>query len=84
VLREREQVPVAEAGGGGVRGALPAVVVGGSWGAVLLVLFGVPWAGVAVGAAVAVLWLLWRFLPQLDPEPTAADDRQGQRPPDRR
>ena len=48
------------------RGRLPAVVVGGGWGAVLLVLFGVPRAGLAVGAAVGLLWLLWRFLPQLE------------------
>jgi hypothetical protein len=41
--------------------ALPAVVVGGSWGAVLLVLFGVPMAGLAIGAATGVAWLLWRF-----------------------
>jgi hypothetical protein len=40
--------------------------VGGGWGAVLLVLFGVPWAGLAVGTAVLLLWLLWRFLPQLE------------------
>jgi len=43
------------------REALPAVVVGGSWGAVLLVLFGVPMAGLAIGAATGVAWLVWRF-----------------------
>jgi len=51
---------------------LPAVVVGGSWGAVLLILFGVPWAGVAVGVATALIWLLWRFLPQVVPTGTPA------------
>ncbi|WP_448624964.1 hypothetical protein [Geodermatophilus sp. URMC 64] len=49
------------------RGDLPSVVVGGGWGAVLLVLFGVPMAGVAVGAAAGLMWLLWRFFPQVDP-----------------
>jgi hypothetical protein len=69
--REAEEVPrrrhraEARAVRAEARGELPAVVVGGGWGAVLLVLFGVPWAGVAVGAAAALIWLLWRFLPQL-------------------
>jgi hypothetical protein len=43
------------------RDALPPVVVGGSWGAVLLVLFGVPMAGLAIGAATGVAWLVWRL-----------------------
>jgi hypothetical protein len=55
-----------QAGAPDGRDRLPAVVVGGGWGAVLLVLFGVPRAGLAVGAAVGLLWLLWRFLPQLE------------------
>jgi Protein of unknown function (DUF3040) len=54
----------------GSRTELPATIVGGAWGTVLLVLFGVPWAGVAVGSATALIWLLWRFLPQL-PDRTA-------------
>jgi hypothetical protein len=48
------------------RGELPAVVVGAGWSAVLLVLFGVPMAGLAVGAAAALIWLVWRFLPSVD------------------
>jgi hypothetical protein len=72
-------------GRSGRRADLPAVVVGGGWSTVLLVLFGVPMAGVAVGAATGLIWLLWRFLPQLDDAGTAdaeritenVDDRTG-------
>jgi hypothetical protein len=47
------------------RGDVPAPVIGGLWGAVLLVLLGVPAAGLAVGAATGLIWLLWRLLPRL-------------------
>ena len=52
---------------------MPAVVVGGGWAAVLLVLFGVPSAGIAVGAAAGLIWLLWRFFPQVDGDSVAED-----------
>jgi hypothetical protein len=55
---------------------VPAVVVGGGWAAVLLVLFGVPSGGVAVGAAAALIWLLWRFFPQVDGDSAAEDPEQ--------
>ena len=69
----------------GWRADLPAVVIGGGWSAVLLVLFGVPSAGVAVAAAAGLIWLLWHFFPQLDGAGTAevepitetVDDRIG-------
>src|SRR4051794_8543683 len=57
----------------GARDRLPAAVVGGGWSAVFLILFGVPSAGLAIGAATAVVWLLWRFLPW----PDDADDADG-------
>ena len=55
----------------GTRADLPAAVIGGGWSAVLLVLFGVPAAGVAVGAATGLVWLLWRVLPRLTGSGTA-------------
>jgi hypothetical protein len=87
---EFDEVARAWTGGGdGARNPrdLPAVVIGGGWGAVLLVLFGVPMAGVAVGAAAALVWLMWRSLPQLQGAPAAADpgaDGDGGRPAARR
>jgi|tagenome__1003787_1003787.scaffolds.fasta_scaffold20229548_2 hypothetical protein len=63
------------------REELPAVVIGGGWGAVLLLLFGVPMAALAVAAATALVWVLWRFAPQL------ADTGDGDQPvpePERR
>jgi hypothetical protein len=59
------------------RAEMPPVVIGGGWSAVLLALFGVPMAGLAVGAAAALIWLLWRFFPQLDaaPDDAAHPDR---------
>ena len=57
------------------------MVIGGGWGAVLLLLFGVPMAALAVGAATALVWVLWRFAPQL------ADAGDGDQPvpePERR
>lgn len=44
---------------------LPALVVAGAWGAVLLVLFGAVTAGLAVGVAAALGWAVWRYRPQL-------------------
>ena len=61
------------AGRSGRRADLPAPIVGGAWGTVLLVLFGVPSAGVAVGAATGLIWLLWRFFPQLNGETAEAE-----------
>jgi hypothetical protein len=50
---------------------LPALVVAGAWGAILLVLFGALAAGLAVGAATALGWALWRYWPHLSrPDPT--------------
>ena len=56
---------------------LPAVVVGGGWGAVLLLVFGVPMAALAVAAATALVWVVWRFLPQQTS--AAADQEAGSR-----
>jgi hypothetical protein len=65
----------------GPRRELPAVVIGGGWGAVLLLLFGVPMAALAVGAATGLIWLVWRFLPQVaglpEPEDAAPGNRSG-------
>ncbi len=69
--------------GSGPTAELPAVVVGGGWGAVLLILFGVPSAGVAVGAATGLIWLLWRFFPQLDGTGTAEAERITENADDR-
>ena len=44
---------------------LPAAVVAGLWGAILLVLFGAVVVGLAIGAATALGWLLWRCWPSL-------------------
>ena len=44
---------------------LPAPIIGGAWGAVLLVLFGVPAAGAAIAVVTGLMWVLWRFLPHL-------------------
>jgi hypothetical protein len=50
---------------------LPTLVVAGAWGAILLVLFGAVAAGLAVGAAAALGWALWRCGPRLGrPDPT--------------
>ncbi|MGY1639036.1 hypothetical protein ACI78V_20515 [Geodermatophilus sp. SYSU D00742] len=57
---------------------LPAAVVGGAWAMVLLVVFGAVVAGLAVGAATALGWLLWRSRPLLrrgDPTSAGPDDR---------
>ena len=61
------------------REPLPAGVVGGGWGAVLLLLFGVPMAALAVAAATALVWVVWRFLPQQTGS-AAADQEAGWRP----
>ncbi len=44
---------------------LPAAVVAGAWGAILLILFGALVAGFAVGAATALGWWVWRYWPLL-------------------
>jgi hypothetical protein len=79
---EIEHTYRAEAGGEWGRGdrtELPAPLIGGAWGAVLLVVFGVPAAGAAIAAATILIWLLWRFLPQLEVGPA---DRVGDLPAD--
>ena len=43
----------------------PALVVAGAWGTILLVLLGALAAGLAVGAATALGWALWRYWPRL-------------------
>ncbi|MGY1763676.1 hypothetical protein ACI79G_01160 [Geodermatophilus sp. SYSU D00779] len=43
---------------------LPAPVVAGAWGAILLVLFGALTAGLAVGVSTALGWALWRYWPR--------------------
>jgi hypothetical protein len=58
----------------GFREPLPAAVVGGGWGAVLLLLFGVPHGALVVGAATFLVWVVWRFAPQ-QPPAVAADHR---------
>jgi hypothetical protein len=63
---------------------LPAVVIGGGWGAVLLLLFGVPLAALAVGAAAGLIWLLWRFVPQVGGVPEQEDAAAGTAPGRRR
>jgi hypothetical protein len=72
----------------GRRRDLPAVIIGGGWGAVLLLLFGVPMAALAVGAATGLIWLVWRFLPQVaglsEQEDAAPGDRSGTAPAFRR
>ena len=62
------------------REPLPSVVVGGGWGAVLLLVFGVATAALAVAAATTLVWAVWRFLPQ-QPGADAAD--QGAESPSR-
>ena len=44
---------------------LPAAVVAGAWITLMLVIFGAPAAGLAVGVATALGWALWRGWPQL-------------------
>jgi hypothetical protein len=44
---------------------LPAPVVAGVWIAILVILLGAPLAGLAVGAATAAGWLVWRSWPVL-------------------
>ncbi|MGY1643022.1 DUF3040 domain-containing protein [Geodermatophilus sp. SYSU D00703] len=43
----------------------PALVVAAVGAAILLVLFGAPTAGLAVGVATAVGWWVWRYWPRL-------------------
>jgi hypothetical protein len=42
---------------------LPAAVVSGTWGSILLILLGFVLAGLAVGAVTALGALLWRYWP---------------------
>jgi hypothetical protein len=60
---------------------LPAGVIGGGWSAVTLVLFGMPEAGVILGAATGLVWLLWRFLAR--PNCSRAAEERPARPGDR-
>jgi len=50
---------------GGGLDDLPATAVAGGWIAVMLVIFGVPVAGLAIGAATTLGWAAWRYWPQL-------------------
>lgn len=60
---------------------LPAAVVAGAWITIMLVLFGAPAAGLAVGVATALGWALWRNWPQLSrqgaPKTLPNDGRDG-------
>jgi hypothetical protein len=49
---------------------LPATVVAGAWSAILLVLLGGLVVGLAVGAATALGWALWRCWPLLRDQDT--------------
>ena len=49
---------------------LPAAVVAGAWITIMLVLFAAPAAGLAVGVATALGWVLWRSWPQLSKQGT--------------
>jgi hypothetical protein len=65
---------------------LPAAVVAGAWITVMLVLFGAPAAGLAVGVATALGWALWRSWPQLSAQgvprtlPNGGEDRTTRGP----
>jgi hypothetical protein len=50
------------------QGEAPAVVVAGGWIAVVSIVFGALAAGVAIGIATALGWLLWRCWPYLSDE----------------
>lgn len=56
---------------------MPAAAAAGVWIMVMLVLFGAASAGLAVGGATALGWLLWRSWPQLASTGTAAAPRLG-------
>ena len=61
---------------------MPAAAVAGVWITIFLVIFGAAGAGLAVGAATALGWLLWRWWEQLDgagsaPEFPRHGDAQG-------
>ncbi|MGY1593667.1 DUF3040 domain-containing protein [Geodermatophilus sp. SYSU D00708] len=43
----------------------PTLVVAGVWAAILLIVLGVPDAGLAVGVATAAGWAVWRHWPRL-------------------
>jgi uncharacterized membrane protein len=47
----------------------PAALVAGFWISFLLVLFGAPVAGLALGAATGLLLLLWRYRPAPEDRP---------------
>ena len=63
------------------RPPLPVTVVGGAWGAVLLMVFGVPHGALLVGAATFLIWVVWRFAPQ---QPAAAAEDHPAVEPGRR
>ena len=67
---------------GGGLDDLPATAVAGGWIAVMLVIFGVPVAGLAIGAATTLGWAAWRYWPQLSntgatPAGPTGDERGG-------
>ena len=68
--------------------ALPAGVVAGAWITILLVLFGAPVAGLAVGVATALGWALWHRWPRPsrqgapDSLPNRCKDTTGRGPVD--
>jgi hypothetical protein len=51
---------------------IPAAVAAGGYITFMLILFGAPVAGLAVGTATALGWLLWRYWPQLSTEDAAS------------
>ena len=59
---------------------LPAAVVAGVWITIVLVLLGAAVAGLAVAAATALGWAMWRWWPDLvsDPEPSSPPGREGE------
>jgi hypothetical protein len=59
---------------------LPAAVVAGVWITIFLVLFGAAVAGLAVAAATALGWAMWRWWPDRgnDPDPSSPPGRDGE------
>jgi hypothetical protein len=57
---------------------LPAAVVAGVWITIILVIFGAAVAGLAVAAATALGWAMWRWWPDRgdDPDPSPLPERE--------
>ena len=63
---------------------LPVVVVAAAWITIMLVLFGAPVAGLALGVATALGWALWHHRPQpgrQDAPETSPDENRPTRGP---